>query len=415
MSYIKTMGIQGKDASEVLRHLSLDKRNQVIKRISELLKEDMDLIIDANEKDIRAGKENNLSQAMIDRLIINPSRIDGMIAGLEKISVFRDPLGVSTKSWRHENGMFISEVSVPLGVIGMIYESRPNVTVDVAGLCLKSGNSVILRGGKEAIHTNSAFVKVIQKALVALDVTPYAVQLIEDLDREHVKSLIQLNEYVDVIIPRGGKGLKKMIIEHASVPVIETGAGLCHTYIDESANLDMALNIAINAKTQRTGVCNAMETLLVHKNIASDFLPKLGYKLHEMNFEVRACEKAISNLEYAVLASEEDWSTEYLDAILSIKVVDDLHEAIVHINHYSSGHSEAIVSNSLLNTEQFLNKVDAACVYVNASTRFTDGDVFGYGGEIGISTQKLHARGPMGIEALTAKKYIIRGQGQIRA
>jgi glutamate-5-semialdehyde dehydrogenase len=411
--YILTIGKQAKEASTQLKGASVKIRNNIINSIAAALEYSKEDIFKANAMDIENGEKNGLSNALLDRLRINQSRIDGMIEGLKTVARFEDPLSLSNLSWRHENGMQISQVTVPLGVLGMIYESRPNVTVDVAGLSIKSGNCVILRGGSEAIHSNKALADIIRKAIQSEGMNPNIVQLIEKTDRALVKTLITMNDYLDVLIPRGGRGLKKAIIADATVPVIETGEGLCHTYIDEAADLDMALDIIINAKTQRTGVCNAMETLLVHQKVL-DLLPKVNDALTDLDFEIRACESCKPYMKDALPAVEDDWSTEYLDAILSIKAVESVEEAIEHINNYGSGHSEAIVTDAYINAELFLNHVDAAAVYVNASTRFTDGEVFGFGGEVGISTQKLHARGPMGIAALTSKKYVIRGNGQIR-
>ena len=411
--YILTIGKQAKEASTQLKGASVKIRNNIINSIAAALELSKEEIFKANAIDIEHGEKNGLSNALLDRLRINQSRIDGMIEGLKTVARFEDPLSLSNLSWRHENGMQISQVTVPLGVLGMIYESRPNVTVDVAGLSIKSGNCVILRGGSEAIHSNKALADVIRKAIQSEGMNPNIVQLIEKTDRALVKTLITMNDYLDVLIPRGGRGLKKAIIADATVPVIETGEGLCHTYIDEAADLDMALDIIINAKTQRTGVCNAMETLLVHQKVL-DLLPRVNNALTDLDFEIRACESCKPYMKDALPAVEDDWSTEYLDAILSIKAVESVEEAIEHINEYGSGHSEAIVTEAYNRAELFLNNVDAAAVYVNASTRFTDGEVFGFGGEVGISTQKLHARGPMGIAALTSKKYVIRGNGQIR-
>lgn len=412
--YILGIGKKAKEASVELNNSGVDIRNDILKQMIVQLKEQTDYIIKENEVDLENGRKNGLTDALLDRLAINKSRIDGMIAGLNTIINFEDPIGQSNSAWRHGNGMKISQVSVPLGVIGMIYESRPNVTVDVAGLSIKSGNCVILRGGSEAINSNKALADCIRKAVNLEGVNPDIVQLIEKTDRALVQTFITMNDYLDVLIPRGGRGLKKAIIAGASVPVIETGEGLCHTFIDESAQAQMAVDMVENAKTQRTGVCNAMETLLVHENIADKVLPLINHMLTNKGFEIRACEKSIAHMKNAIEAVDEDWSTEYLDSILSVKVVTTVDEAINHINEYGSGHSEAIVSENYGNAEAFLNRVDAAAVYVNASTRFTDGEVFGFGGEVGISTQKLHARGPMGIKALTTNKYVIRGNGQIR-
>jgi len=413
--YILTIGKKAKTASLDLAQSSVTTRNNMIKQIIKGLYSEKETIINENKKDLEVGESNGLSIALLDRLEINDKRIDGMIGGLNTIINFEDPIHESLKSWRHANGMQITQLSVPLGVIGMIYESRPNVTVDVAGLSIKSGNCVILRGGSEAIHTNKALTQVIRQAIDSVGINPDCVQLVEHTDRALVKDLITMNDYLDVLIPRGGRGLKKAIIAGASVPVIETGEGLCHTYLDEHADTDKALEIVMNAKTQRTGVCNAMETLLVHNGILKKILPILNKLLTEKSFEIRACEACLPFMSDAILAVDEDWETEYLSSILSIKSVNSIEEAISHINTYGSGHSEAIVTEHYQLAEKFLNEVDASAVYVNASTRFTDGEVFGFGGEVGISTQKLHARGPMGIKALTTHKYIVRGNGQIRS
>ncbi|MBI9010748.1 MAG: glutamate-5-semialdehyde dehydrogenase [Clostridiales bacterium] len=412
--YILAIGKKAKEASFDLAQSSATTRNNMIKHIIKGLESSTEMIINENKKDLELGRSNGLSAALLDRLEINANRIEGMISGLNTIINFEDPIHECLKSWRHENGMQITQLSVPLGVIGMIYESRPNVTVDVAGLAIKSGNCVILRGGSEAIYTNKALSQVIRQAISSEGMNPDVVQLVEHTDRALVKDLITMNDYLDVLIPRGGRGLKKAIVAGASVPVIETGEGLCHTYVDESADLEKAFNIVMNAKTQRTGVCNAMETLLVHKKVVEMFLPKLNELLTEKAFEIRACETCLPHMKDAILAVDEDWEIEYLSSILSIRSVESIEEAITHINKYGSGHSEAVVTEHYQHAEKFLNEVDASAVYVNASTRFTDGEVFGFGGEVGISTQKLHARGPMGIKALTTHKYIVRGNGQIR-
>lgn len=412
--YILDIGKKAKVASLELNNSGVEVRNNILKQMILQLEGNTEFIIKENEIDLENGRKNGLSEALLDRLAINENRIKGMVSGLNTIINFEDPIGQSNNAWRHGNGMNISQVSVPLGVIGMIYESRPNVTVDVAGLSIKSGNCVILRGGSEAINSNKALADTIRKAIRIEGVNPDIVQLIEKTDRALVQTFITMNDYLDVLIPRGGRGLKKAIIAGASVPVIETGEGLCHTYIDASAQLKMAVDIVENAKTQRTGVCNAMETLLVHEKMADKVLPLVNDMLKDKGFEIRACEESKVFMKDAIAAVEEDWSTEYLDSILSVKLVKEIDEAIKHINKYGSGHSEAIVTENYGNAEQFLNGVDASAVYVNASTRFTDGEVFGFGGEVGISTQKLHARGPMGIKALTTSKYVIRGNGQIR-
>jgi len=412
--YIINIGRSAKDASRGMVTASTNVKNNALLQMAEALIKSEKTIIEANMKDVDLGKKNNLSKALLDRLMINRQRIEGMAEGLKNIASLPDPIGEGIKRWKTPNNLDISMVRVPLGVIGIIYESRPNVTVDAAALCLKAGNSIILRGGSEAINTNMALATVISKAATYAGLPEGCIQLIEMVDRELVNKLIKLNDYVDVIIPRGGASLKKAIIANATVPVIETGAGICHIYVDLDADLNMAEEIIVNAKTQRPGVCNAVETVLVHKNIASEFLPKLAQRLFGLGVEIRICESGIDIISGAKVAVEEDWSTEYLDLILSIKVVESMEDAINHIFKYGTKHSEAIITNSYKNSQKFLTEVDASCVYVNASTRFTDGSEFGFGAEIGISTQKLHARGPMGLEQLTTTKYLIYGQGQVR-
>jgi len=394
--------------------VSTDVKNNALVHMAGELIDSKSTIIEANMVDMELGRKNNLSKAMLDRLMINEQRVENMAEGLKNVASLPDPIGEGIKRWKRPNNLDISMVRVPLGVIGMIYESRPNVTVDAAALCLKAGNSIILRGGSEAINTNIALARVIIKASIEAGLPEGCIQLIEMVDRELVNSLIKLNDYVDVIIPRGGVGLKKAIIANATVPVIETGAGVCHIYVDLEADLCMAEEIIVNAKTQRPGVCNAVETVLVHENIASDFLPKLAQRLYGLGVEIRICENGIKILSGAKAAVEEDWSTEYLNLILSIKVVESMEEAIDHIFKYGTKHSEVIITDNYTNSQRFLKEVDASCVYVNASTRFTDGSEFGFGAEIGISTQKLHARGPMGLEQLTTTKYLIYGEGQVR-
>lgn len=412
--YIINIGRQAKESSRIMVTASTTLKNNALLHMAEALINSKNTIIEANIVDMKLGKKNNLSEAMLDRLMINEQRIESMAQGLKSVASLPDPIGEGLKRWKRPNNLDISMVRVPLGVIGMIYESRPNVTVDAAALCLKAGNSIILRGGSEAITTNIALAKVIKKAAKEAGLPEGCIQLIEMVDRELVNNLIRLNDYVDVIIPRGGVGLKKAIISNATVPVIETGAGICHIYVDSEADLGMAEEIIVNAKTQRPGVCNAVETVLLHKNVVSEFLPRLDERLYKLGVEIRICEKGIEFVSGSKAACDEDWSTEYLDLILSIKVVDSMDEAIDHIFKYGTKHSEAIITNSYKNSQKFLMEVDASSVYVNASTRFTDGSEFGFGAEIGISTQKLHARGPMGLEQLTTTKYLIYGQGQVR-
>ena len=412
--YILNIGTRAKDASRIMATVSTNLKNSALLHMADALRNNERNIIEANMKDMELGIKNNLSKALLDRLMINGERIESMAEGLKNVASLPDPIGGGIKGWKTPNNLDISMVRVPLGVIGIIYESRPNVTVDAAALCLKAGNSIILRGGSEAINTNIALAQVISKAAIYAGLPEGCIQLIEMIDRELVNKLIKLNDYVDVIIPRGGVSLKKAIISNATVPIIETGAGVCHIYVDLDADLNMAEEIIVNAKTQRPGVCNAIETVLVHKNIANEFLPKLEQRLKGLGVEIRTCESGIKILCGAKVASEEDWATEYLDLILSIKIVCSIEEAINHIFRYGTKHSEAIITDSYKNSQKFLKEVDAACVYVNASTRFTDGSEFGFGAEIGISTQKLHARGPMGLEQLTTTKYLIYGQGQVR-
>ncbi len=413
-NYIINIGRRAKDASRIMVTVSTTIKNNALLHMAEALMDSKETIIEANTKDMESGKKNNLSVAMLDRLMINDQRIEKMADGLKNVAILPDPIGEGVKRWKRPNDLDISMVRVPLGVIGMIYESRPNVTVDAAALCLKAGNSIILRGGTEAIYTNKVLAKVIIKAAIEGGLPEGCIQLIDMVDRELVNKLVKMNEFVDVIIPRGGKGLKKAIIANATVPVIETGSGICHIYVDEDADLNMAQEIIINAKTQRPGVCNAVETVLVHKNIANAFLPALSQKLYELGVEIRICEKGLRIIQGAKAAVDADWATEYLDLILSIKVVDSMDDAIDHIFTYGTKHSEAIITNNYTNSQRFLREVDASCVYVNASTRFTDGAEFGFGAEIGISNQKLHARGPMGLVQLTTTKYLIYGDGQVR-
>lgn len=411
---IKDMGKSARQASRALAQMSALEKNRILMAMAEALLENQTTILAANSLDVAAAVQNGLSEALIDRLRLTPDRLAATAQGVREVAALEDPTGEGIRHWKRPNGLEITEVRVPLGVIGMIYESRPNVTVDAAVLCLKAGNAVILRGGSESIETNKALAAAITAAGEATGMPPGSVQLIRDTDRELVTQLIRMNDYMDVIIPRGGKGLKKAILANATVPVIETGAGVCHIFIDDSADGAMAERIVINAKVQRPGVCNALETLLVHEAVAEAMLPKIGKALSEAGVEMRACGKALPYLPGAVAATEADWEEEYLGLILAIRVVPSIEAAIDHIYQYGSGHSEAILTNNHRNARKFQAEVDAAAVYVNASTRFTDGSEFGFGAEIGISTQKLHARGPMGLRELTASKYLIQGDGQIR-
>ena len=371
-------------------------------------------ILRANEKDMARARAAGMKQGLLDRLELTGERIKGMADGLLQVAALNDPVGEVLSGKVLPNGLKIEQKRVPLGVIGIIYEARPNVTADAFGLCFKSGNAVILKGGSDAIESNKAIVSLLQKGLAASGIPQLAVQLIEDTDRAVTKEFMKLKDYVDVLIPRGGAGLIRTVIENSTIPVIETGTGNCHIYVDESADQEMALAIIFNAKTQRIGVCNACESVVLHRSIAKEFIPRLKQTLAEYRVEIRADEAACSLDRELIPATEEDWGTEYLDYILSLKLVDSLEEAITHINRYNTKHSDSIITTNYDHAQTFLNEIDAAAVYVNASTRFTDGCEFGFGAEIGISTQKLHARGPMGLEALTTTKYIIYGNGQVR-
>ena len=414
MFTVRELGINAKKASRVLSVAKAEK-NEALKNIATALVENADYIIEQNNIDILNAKENGLSDAMIDRLRLDLDRIKGTAQGVDEIVAMPDPVGKVLSGNKLSNGLDITKVTVPLGVIGIIFESRPNVTADAAALCLKAGNCVILRGGKEAINSNKAIVKVMREAVEKAGLPADCINLIEDTTRQSSIELMGLTEYLDVLIPRGGAGLIRAVVENAKVPVIETGVGNCHAYVDESADIEMATNIIFNAKTSRVSVCNALETMLIHEKIADKALPAIYDKLKEKNVELRGCEKTVAILSDSVTPStEDDYATEFLDYILAVKVVSSLDEALDHIAKYSSGHSETIITENFKNAESFLNKVDSSAVYVNASTRFTDGGQFGLGAEIGISTQKLHARGPMGLENLVSTKFVIRGDGQIR-
>lgn len=414
-----------KSAKEVSRQIgTLDTKakNTAILAVADALVAHAEEIIAENAKDIARGRENHMPEGLIDRLLLTTDRVEQIAEGLRQVADLEDPIGEVVSMKKRPNGLMIGQKRVPLGVVGMIYEARPNVTVDAFGLCFKTGNVVILKGGSDAIHSNIAIVSVMQDALVKCGISKEAVSLVEDTSRDTAAAFMKMNEYVDVLIPRGGAGLIKAVVNQATIPVIETGTGNCHVFVDETADFDMAVDIIYNAKTQRIGVCNACESLLVHEKIVDAFMPKLTAALQEKNVEMHADEKSLSAASGAAQikkellkpATEEDWGTEYLDYMISVKTVASVDEAIDHINRYNTGHSEAIVTENYTNAERFLNEVDAACVYVNASTRFSDGFEFGFGAEIGISTQKLHARGPMGLLALTSTKYIIYGNGQVR-
>lgn len=408
------IGTKAKEAAGKMALLETNKKNEVLNCVAKNLLKDAKTLIAENAKDMEAGKANGMPEGLLDRLLLTEKRIEQMAEGLEQVAALDDPIGEVLSMKKRPNGLRIGQKRVPLGVVGIIYEARPNVTADAFGLCFKTGNAVILKGGSDALHSNIAIVASIRRTLAECGVDENAIALIEDTSRETTTEFMKMNGYVDVLIPRGGAGLIRAVVENATVPVIETGTGNCHIYVDESADLDMAVNIIFNAKTQRIGVCNACESLVVHENIKDALLPKLAERLKKKNVEMRgdkASQEACSDI---IPASDEDWGKEYLDYILSIKTVKSTAEAIAHINRYNTGHSEAIITENYTNAEKFLDEVDAAAVYVNASTRFTDGFEFGFGAEIGISTQKLHARGPMGLEALTSTKYIIYGNGQIR-
>ncbi|MGO4899738.1 glutamate-5-semialdehyde dehydrogenase [Bacillus sp. GM2] len=414
MSEVIEKAKKAKAAKEELVHQPTEKKNEALSFIAEALRFKQDEILAENEKDIARGKEKGVSPALLDRLALTPERLNDMADAVMLLIKLEDPVGETLETIRKDNGLFIENVRVPLGVVGMIYEARPNVTVDAATLCLKTGNAVILRGSSSAINSNQALVRVIREALEQSALPQDAVQLIEDTSREAAKQLFTLNDGLDVLIPRGGKDLIDMVVRESTVPVLETGAGNCHIFIDESARSDMAEQVVINAKTQRPSVCNAIETVLIHKDWAEEHTTALLQKLEEAGVEIRGDEAVCAMLPSAVPARETDWETEFLSPVVSIKTVAGIEEAIRHIRQYGTRHSEAILTENQENARFFLTSVDAAAVYHNASTRFTDGFEFGYGAEIGISTQKLHARGPMGLKALTSSKYIIKGNGQIR-
>jgi glutamate-5-semialdehyde dehydrogenase len=411
---LNEIGMRAKAASVNTRLLGTDQKNEVLRSLAKRLLDEEEALLAANQKDLENGKKNRMSDGLLDRLMINHDRIAAMAEGLSQVAALEDPIGKVLSMDRRPNGLLIGKQVVPLGVIGMIYESRPNVTVDAFSLCFKTGNAVILKGGKDAFYSNQALVRVIRATLAACGVKEDCCLMIEDISRETTMQFMKLNEYVDVLIPRGGAGLIASVVQNATVPVIETGTGNCHIYVDESADLDMAIDIIFNAKTQRIGVCNACESLVIHKNIVERLMPRLKERLDTKHVEIRGDETVAKAVEGIVPATPEDYATEYLDYIISAKTVESIEEAIAHINANNTGHSEAIITKSYENAQRFLNEIDAAAVYVNASTRFTDGFEFGFGAEIGISTQKLHARGPMGLSALTSTKYIIYGNGQIR-
>jgi len=415
MSDIQQIGIRAREAAQAMAALTTEAKNRALGEMARALVARTAEILTANEEDRLRGRESGLSDALMDRLMLTEGRIEEMAAGLREVAALPDPVGEIVEGWRLPNGLDIEKVRVPMGVIGIIYEARPNVTVDAAGLCLKSGNAVILRGSSSAINSNRILAEVIARAAEAAGLPSGCVQLIVSTDRESAVELMHLHDYVDVLIPRGGAGLIRTVVEESTVPVIETGVGNCHTYVDADADLEMALKIVINAKTHRPGVCNAMETMLVHSDIAVEFLPRAAEALRERGVALRGDEIARNILPDIEAASEKDWYEEYLDLILAIRVVPSLSEAIRHINTYGSRHSDAIVTANYEAARRFAKEVDSADVYINASTRFTDGNQYGLGAEIGISTQKLHARGPMSLRELTSTKFIIYGDGQVRS
>ncbi len=414
MNELMIKGEKAKQASYQLSNTSTTAKDEALQAIADALLENVNKIIEANVVDLDNAKEKGISGALLDRLTLDEKRIDAIAEGVLQIKGLADPIGEVISMWKRPNNLTIGQKRVPLGVVGIIYEARPNVTVDAAALCLKTGNAVILRGGSEAIHSNMALVNIMREAVVSAGLHEGCIQLIEDTRRETAVEMMKLNQYLDVLIPRGGAGLIQAVVKNSTVPVIETGTGNCHVYVDGECDQEMAHQITVNAKTHRPGVCNAAETLLVDRTIAKEFLPKVLKKLKELDVEIRGCNEVQQISNDVVPATEDDWSTEYLDYIMAVKVVDGIDEAISHINQYGTKHSEAIVTTNYSKSQQFLQEVDAAAVYVNASTRFTDGFEFGFGAEIGISTQKLHARGPMGLKELTTIKYIIYGEGQIR-
>lgn len=414
MPTLQEIGQKAQEAKPSLQTLETLKKNAALEAVADALLMESDTILKENEKDIEAARANQMKEGLVDRLLLTRARIEGMAEGLTQLVALEDPIGEVLSMKKRPNGLMIGQKRVPLGVVGIIYESRPNVTADAFGLCFKTGNAVILKGGSDAIHSNKAIVSVIRKALAAQNITEDAIQLIEDSNRETTTAFMKLNQYVDVLIPRGGAGLIKAVVNNSTIPVIETGTGNCHIYVDETADLNMAIDIIFNAKTQRIGVCNACESIVVHKDVINALLPALKKRLDEKKVELRGDKPAMDAAAGVLPASDEDWGSEYLDYILSVKTVDSIADAISHINKYNTGHSEAIITNDYAHSQKFLEEIDAAAVYVNASTRFTDGFEFGFGAEIGISTQKLHARGPMGLLALTTTKYIIYGNGQIR-
>ena len=411
---IRRVALEAKQAARRLAQASTDQKNAALKAMADSLRAARQEIASANAADVEAARQSRLPPAMIDRLILNEKRFEEMVASVEAVAALPDPVGEVIRMWRRPNGLLVGKVRVPIGVVGIIYESRPNVTSDCAALCLKSGNAVVLRGGAEAFQSNRAIATVLRQAISLAGLPEAAVSCLPTPERAGVDLMLQMDDAIDVIIPRGGEALIRHVVETSKIPVIKHAKGVCHVYVDEAADLAMAQRIAFNAKCQRPATCNAMETLLVHQRIASPFLPSMVRQLQQAGVEVRGCERTRTLVGGLTAATEDDWSTEYLDLILSVKIVDSLDEAIEHISRYGSAHSDAIVTTHHAHAMRFLREVDSACVYVNASTRFTDGFQFGLGAEIGISTDKLHARGPMGLEELTTYKYIVFGDGQLR-
>jgi len=411
---VKKIAQGAKEASLQVARLSSEVKERALKMMADGLVEEKELLLAENRKDLEYAEKQGLSKAMVDRLALTGAGIEGIAEGLRQVALLPDPVGEVIKMWRRPNGLVVGKMRIPLGVIGVIYEARPNVTADAAGLCLKGGNAVILRGGSEAIHSNRAIGHILQDAMEKAGVPPAAVQVIPHIEREAVEEMLKMEEFIDVIIPRGGEGLIRFVVEHSRIPVIKHYKGVCHVFVDATAEKAMAINICFNAKVQRPGVCNAMETLLVHQDVASSFLPPIAEKLQEAGVELRGCSRTRRILPDVKEAAEEDWYAEYLDLILAVKVVDGVGEAIDHIGHYGSQHTEAIITSDYTNAQRFLREVDSSTVLVNASTRFSDGYQLGLGAEIGISTTKLHAFGPMGVEDLTTTKFIIYGDGQIR-
>lgn len=413
-NYMEILGKRAKEAAREAARLGTEEKNRGLVTVAEELVAQTEWLLSENAKDLKEAEARGMKKSLIDRLCLTKERIEGMAEGLRQIAALEDPVGEVLRMWNRPNGLRIGQKRVPLGVVGIIYESRPNVTADAFGLCFKTGNAVILRGGSDAIHSNLAIVHVIKEGLRKERLSQDLILLVENTSRETVQQMMKLHGYIDVLIPRGGAGLIASVVENSTVPVIETGTGNCHIYVDESADLNMAVEIIENAKTQRMGVCNACESLVIHQRVASEVVPMVVQCLKQHQVEIRGDERACRITTEIAEASEEDWGTEYLDAVISMKIVDSLEEAIDHINRYNTGHSESIITKDYANALKFQDEIDAAAVYVNASTRFTDGFEFGFGAEIGISTQKLHASGPMGLTALTTTKYIIFGNGQVR-